>query len=221
MTEAPKALGFTRSKPGHLPPLRAAAGVPTLAPGDIGVVYDHKPSLVHELIHARNRRIAGATEWSNLTHLFCVTSAEGDIIEELGGGPEIHNVSKYRGQDFWIIHVDATPAQRALCVKRWLAQLGTKYDRMAYVSEGMLCFGWPISLRSISDRNVFDCSALGCYGLLASVVDFHRPFDVMTPADVAMDYRLPLDSPPLPLTRTGRMLDLVVVAGRLIGRAFR
>jgi hypothetical protein len=201
----------TRCRPGDLPQ--------KILPGDIGLVYDHKPSATHELIHARNRQIAGGTEWANLTHSFCVVDEDGSIVEALSEGMMLNNVSKYKDADFWIIHVNATPEQRQLAVRRVKRQLGLKYDFLAFVSEGMLCFGWPISIRSTN--LVYICSGLACFMALAYEVSFPRPFDLMTPCEIGMYFNLPIHEAPAPMTFTGRVLDRVVTVGKLIGGLFK
>jgi hypothetical protein len=205
-----KVATHSRSLPGQLPL--------TFQPGDIGLVYDHKPSITHELIHARNRQIAGATEWANLTHSFCIVDDKGSIVEALSEGMMLNHISKYKNADFWIIHVEATPEQRQLGASRVMRQLGLKYDFLAFVSEGMLCFGWPISIRTIN--RVFICSALVCFMALAYVVSFPRPFDLMTPCEIGMYFKLPIQEAPAPMTFTGRVLDRTVTVGKLIAHIF-
>lgn len=217
MTTTPRTtgleLGHERSRPGELP-------LDTLLPGDIGLVYDHKPSATHELIHARNRHIAGATEWANLTHAFVVTDAGGAIIEALSEGMTVNHVSKYKDQDFWIIHVPASREQRALAQERALNLKGLKYDFLAFVTEAMLCFQIPLSIRWCGQNRVFICSAATCYIALAYTVDFPRALDVITPCEIGMKYQLPIAETPAPLTFWSRLLDGVVTVGRLIGRMF-
>lgn len=206
--ETTSAVTHTRSRPGSIPT--------GLKPGDIGLVYDHKPTMTHELIHARNRQIAGATEWANLTHSFTVVAESGAIVESLSQGQMLNHISKYRDADMWIIHVQATPEQRQLAAVRALRQVGFGYDFLAFVSEGALCFGWPVSIRFT--KQAFICSAEVCFNALAYEVSFPRPFDLMTPCEIGMYFKVPIDEAPAPLTFIGRILDRVVTVGRLIGR---
>jgi hypothetical protein len=211
---------YSRYKPGEQPEqLTRAAAPSTMKPGDVGFVYDHKPSLVHEAIWARQRAEAGKdSEWANLTHMFCCLDDKGTIIEALSEGQMVNDISKYKGMDYWIVHVDANDEQRALSVARWEKQKGLKYSKITFVSETLLCWGIPLRL---GWGNQFICSALAGFGMLTWVVSFPQPFEEQTPFDVARFLELPINSPIRPLSFIGRFMNRIVFVGRIFTSPFR
>lgn len=208
---------YYRYRSGELPTSSLQSKyIDRMNPGDIGFVYNHAPTLVHEAIWARQRAEAGKnSEWANLTHTFCMLDDNGTIIEALSEGMIIGNVSKYKDMDFWIVNVDADDEQRALAVARWRKQEGVKYSKITFVSEALLSFGFPLR---IGWGYQFICSGLTGFGMLAWVVSFPKMFEEQTPFDLAQFLQLPINSPIHPLSFTGRLMNRIVLVGRLFRR---
>lgn len=207
---------ITRHPPGQLPA--------TFTPGDFGLVRDWKEDALGELIQAGERADLGPEAkdpeklaYANLTHSFGIVDTKGGIVEANAGGIERQHITKYLNADFYIVHVDATPEQRALCVARWEANVGVGYDKLDFVGLALSdTLGWPISIHS--SKKMFICSGYVSYGLLAHVVDFLKPIETMKPADLAIKFNLVVTEAPVALGFFARFLDGFRTAGRLFGR---
>lgn len=183
-------------------------------PGDIFVVRDWVEDKIGALIQARERAVYGKTAWANLTHSGCIVSASGQIVEANRPGIERKSIEKYRQADLYVIHVNASLEQRALCVKRWEAQVGTRYDILDFVGLGLqTLLGWNVSIHSFKR---FICSGLCCYGALAYVVDFAIPAEAMTPADIAHHFGLAMGEPPSRPSFFSRFLDRLVTVAKVL-----
>lgn len=184
-------------------------------PGDMGVVSDPKaPDALSQLIQARERAVYGRTGWANLIHSFGILDKSGAIAEAQQQGVQRNHISDYKDQDFFIIRVVATTAQRNLCVRRWESCVGMEYDVLGFVGLGLQTLvGWHVL---ITDSHGLICSALCCYGALAYVEKFSFPYQAMTPADLAHDFAFPIEEDPVPLGFFSRLLDGLVSVAKAI-----
>jgi hypothetical protein len=174
--------------------------------------YDTKRfDLIGNLIRAGERARDGAREDSaRWTHSAMIVSVDGDLVEALEGGIAHTNISKYDSVETLVVRppIRRGDSRRAYAVRFALAQVGTKYDVLDFVSFAMSLLtrlDWSLH----SDKR-FICSQL-CARATEAMTDHGYPYpcEAMLPADLA-EYWGALSGEPLaPVSFFGRVLDVV------------
>lgn len=185
-------------------------------PGDILLVDDYTggSDLLGNLIRAGERARYGQSDYARWTHSALIVSEAGDLVEALADGIDHTHIRKYAGVDTLVVSppIPADDPRRAYAVRFALAQVGTSYDRMDFVSLAM-------SLLTRLDWSLHSDKRFICSGLCSRATESYTasgypyPTEAMLPADLA-DYWGALSGEPLPpLSFFGRVLDLVKSVG--------
>lgn len=194
--------------------------MPTYTPGDILLVNDYTggSDLLGNLIRAGERARYGDTMYSELTHSAMIVSANGDLVEALAQGIVKSHISKYTpAQQAAIVSppVPFADPRRAFAVRFALAQVGTSYDVLDFVSLAFsLLLGTDLSIHK--DR-AYICSGL-CSRATESYTEAGYPYppEAMMPGDLAAFWKALPDTPGPPPSLVGRLLDKLRALARAI-----
>lgn len=182
-------------------------------PGDVLLVNDYTggSDLLGNLIRAGERARDGAREDSaRWTHCAMIVSADGDLVEALAGGIDHTHVSKYANVETLVVKCSPRPNdnRRAYAVRFALAQVGTSYDVLDFISLAM-------SLLTRLDWSLHNDRRFICSGLVSRATESYTdhgypyPSECILPADIA-EYWGALSGMPLaPVSFFGRALDLL------------
>jgi hypothetical protein len=173
------------------PGREAAAWVP----GDF--LLTHGSSFYSRLIRfGQGLRIHGEdrayTYWN---HAALVAGHDGELIEALGEGVVRTHVSRYKECEYTVVHLDATPEDRAQVVAfaRWVTDGTPRYGWAAIVSISLtLLTGGKFSF--FVDGQ-FICSGLVARALERTDAIFNRSPSHVMPADLAKYFQVRVPAP--------------------------
>lgn len=126
------------------------------------------------------------TKWS---HVALITSIDGEIIEAQAKGIVVDHISKYTPKEYFVVHIDATDADREQMLAFARACVGSKYGMATFFSIGMsLLTGLKLSF-GFDGEEV--CSGLVARALERTQAIFPRDASHISPADLASYYLRP------------------------------
>jgi hypothetical protein len=188
--------------------------VTTYTPGDILLVDDYDTKhfdLLGNLIRAGERARDGATsDGVRWTHSAMIVSADGDLAEALEGGIARTNIRKYHAVETLVVSppIPADDPRRAYAVRFALAQVGTSYDVMDFVSLAM-------SLLTRLDWSLHSDKRFICSGLCARATEAYTdsgypyPSEAILPADLGAYWGASSGAALPSVSFFGRALDLL------------
>lgn len=185
----------------HYPPGRSPI---VTVPGDL-ILFKRK-GIYSKLIGFGQKLRRGYKGYAYWTHVGCVASYRGGLIEALGKGIVVGDLSKYEDVDYYYVDIKADEHDRNQMVKFLQASLGRPYGYLDILSLTMtLVVGNRLSF---GDPGTLVCSTLAAQMLCRG--DFIFPTDPgqMMPADLAKLFKVgetkPSISPiPPPVTVPG------------------
>lgn len=155
-------------------------------PGDFFLV--HKTKIIPKLIQFGQRR-RFTKEEAYWNHCGTFTDEDGNIIEALvRSGVTQGNISKYKGVEYIVVHIDSSDEGRAKMQKvaQWL--VGRPYGLLSDISLAFWCiFGGHFDF-SLDDQII--CSAVCARVLEADGYMFDRGSQREMPADLARHYKV-------------------------------
>lgn len=180
----------------------------TAKPGDILLVRDYtgQGDLIGELIMAGERARYGDSDMARWTHSALVVNGRGDVAEALEEGVRVSPLSKYAAVETLIVSPQVDPSARAYACRFALAQVGTDYDVLDFVTLALsLLTGLNLSLHS--DKR-FICSGLvGRATEAYTHAGYPLPSEQLMPADLGSYFGALTGVPLPPLSFFARALD--------------
>ena len=167
----------------HFPP-GEAPGV--TVPGDF--VLTHGDAWTSRMIRfGQALRIYGDdrtyTYWN---HAAMIVGADGSIVEALGAGVRVGNLSTYLRASYHIVHIDASAADRVQVVRYTESQVGIPYGFLTIVG---IAFGLLTGAKFTFDfEGQHICSGLVARSLERTDAIFNRSPEHIMPADLAKYY---------------------------------
>jgi hypothetical protein len=204
----------------HYPPGEAPD---VLVPGDFSL---HRASsdksrggattALGKLIQAGERVRFGNSDFARWTHSTLIVSAEGEIVEAIESGVTEDNIEKYRNSDYMIVHVTATPEQRALACGFARTRVGDEYGILNFIGLALQSlFGWTLSVHL---GGQYICSGLVSRATEKYIEGYPRTPEDMMPGDLAYFWGANSGEPLPPLGFIGRALNLLVTVVDLFRR---
>ena len=133
--------------------------------------------------HGENRK------YSRWSHSGTFLDNNGTIIEALGAGVRIDNISKYKHLTYYIVNTKLSPANRVQSLNAVKSFLKDKYGFMSNISIG-INFLTGIKLQ-FTIKNTINCSGLVSMGLWAAGIIFDGTPQLFAPADLAAAFDVP------------------------------
>lgn len=172
--------------------------IATINPGDFFLL--HNTTFWSKLIifgqwlryHGENRKFIG---WS---HCGMFLDRKGTIIEALGAGVAIDNISKYKDLTYYVVHTKLSSPNKAQAVSGAKSFIKDKYGFLSNISIGAH-FLTGIKLQ-FTMNNTINCSGLVAMALWAGGIIFNGTPQMFAPADLAVAFNIP--SPPKVKTKT-------------------
>lgn len=136
-----------------------------------------------KLIQAGERVRFGDCDFARWTHSTLIVSEQGDLCEAIESGVALDNIEKYRGSDYLVVHVVASPEQRELACGFGRSHVGDKYGVLNFVGLAVQAlFGWNLSIHMDGQ---FICSGLVSRATEKYIVAYPRSPEDMMPGDLA------------------------------------
>jgi hypothetical protein len=118
------------------------------------------------------------------------------------------NIEKYRGTDYIVVHVIATPEQRALACGFATTRVGDRYGVLNFLGLAIQAlFGWNLSVHMDGQ---FICSGLVARATEKYIDAYPRSPENMMPGDLAYFWDAASGEPLPALGFLGRLLNLLV-----------
>jgi hypothetical protein len=174
-------------------------------PGDFLLSRAH--GFKHKMIMwGQGLRISVAADrvYRSYTHAALVVSPDGGLIEAVGSGVRRSHLKDYVGEYYEIVHITASPEDRAQAVGVAEAALGRKarYNGLATVSIALWAFTGSPLIFFIDGE--YTCSGLVARAMLAIGAVFSVDAAKVTPAQLAIYFR----AQPPPAEPRSRRLSL-------------
>jgi hypothetical protein len=161
-----------------------------------------------KLIQAGERARYGDSDFARWTHSALIVSEDGDICEAIESGVAMVNIEKYRGSDYVVVHVSASPAQRELACGFAKTRVGDEYGIVNFVGLAFQAlFGWTLSIHMDGQ---FICSGLVSRATEKYIDAYPRSPENMMPGDLAYFWNVTSGEPLPALGAIGRLLNLLV-----------
>jgi hypothetical protein len=162
-----------------------------------------------KLIQAGERARFGGSDFARWTHSTLIVSDRGDICEAIDSGVALDNIAKYRDSDYIVVHVSASPDQRALACGFAKTRVGDKYGIVNFIGLAFQAlFGWTVSVHMDGQ---FICSGLVSRATEKYIDAYPRSPENMMPGDLAYFWDATSGEPLPALGIIGRLLNLLVV----------
>ncbi|HEV3047428.1 MAG TPA: hypothetical protein VGY13_08725 [Solirubrobacteraceae bacterium] len=208
MKAAPKPdVEVARYPPGEAPAV--------LVPGDFSLhraatnkTRAGETTTLGKLIQAGERVRFGNSDFARWTHSTLIVSEGGEIVEAIESGVSEDNIEKYRGTDYMIVHVNASPEQRALACGFARSRVGERYGIVNFLGLALQClFGVTLSVHL---GGQYICSGLVARGTEKYIEGYPRTPEDMMPGDLAYFWGASSGEPLPPLGLVGRALNMLV-----------
>lgn len=161
-----------------------------------------------KLIQAGERARFGDSDFARWTHSTLIVSESGDICEAIESGVALDKIEKYRGSDYMVVHVNASPEQRKLACGFARSRVGDKYGILNFVGLAFQAlFGWTVSIHMDGQ---FICSGLVARATEKYIASYARSPENMMPGDLAYFWDATSGEPLAALGVIGRALNLLV-----------
>ncbi len=168
------------------------------------------------MIQAGERTRYGNSDFARWTHSTLIVSEDGDICEAIESGVALDNIAKYRGSDYLVVSVEASPVQRELACGFGRTRVGDKYGIVNFIGLAVQAlFGWTLSVHMDGQ---FICSGLVSRATEKYIEAYPRSPENMMPADLAYFWGVSSDELLPALGFFGRMLNLLVTLVDLFRR---
>jgi len=170
-----------------------------------------------KLIQAGERARFGNSDFARWTHSALIVSDSGDICEAIESGVALDNIEKYRGSDYIVVHVNASPVQRELACGFARSRVGDAYGITNFLGLALQAlFGWTLSIHMDGQ---FICSGLVARATEKYIDAYPRSPEDMMPGDLAYSWDATSGEPLPALGFFGRLLNLLVTFVDLFRRA--
>ncbi|TMM18534.1 MAG: hypothetical protein E6F96_06210 [Actinobacteria bacterium] len=161
-----------------------------------------------KLIQAGERARFGNSDFARWTHSTLIVSERGDICEAIESGVALDNIEKYRGSDYLVVHVSASPVQRELACGFAKTRVGDAYGVVNFIGLAFQAlFGWSLSIHMDGQ---FICSGLVSRATEKYIDAYPRSPENMMPGDLAYFWGATSGEPLPALGFIGRLLNLLV-----------
>jgi hypothetical protein len=161
-----------------------------------------------KFIQAGERVRFGNSDFARWTHSTLIVSEDGDIVEAIESGVGKRNIAEYENTDYMIVHVKATPEQRALACGFALSRVGDSYGIVNFIGLALQSlFGWTLSVHL---GGQYICSGLVARATEKYIDGYPRTPEDMMPGDLAYFWGASSGEPLPPLGLVGRALNLLV-----------
>lgn len=141
--------------------------------------------------HGENRKYI---DW---THCGMFIDRKGTIIEAIGAGVVIDNISKYKDITYSIVNPKLSAANRAQSVS---AAKSYQKDKYGWVSDVSIGFNFVTGIRvQITTNNSINCSGLVAMALWAGGITFNGTPQMFAPVDLAVAFEVPPPVQPKPV----------------------
>jgi hypothetical protein len=162
-----------------------------------------------KLIQAGERARFGNSDFARWTHSTLIVSDGGDICEAIESGVALDNIEKYRGSDYIVVHVSASPQQRELACGFARTRVGDSYGIVNFIGLAFQAlFGWTLSVHMDGQ---FICSGLVARATEKYIESYPRSPEDMMPGDLAYFWDASSGEPLPALGLLGRLLNLLVL----------
>ncbi len=196
----------------HYPPGTAPA---SFTPGDFSLHRattnkgrNGATTMLGKAIQAGERTRYGDSDYARWTHSTLIVSATGDICEAIESGVALDNISKYKGSDYMVVHVQALDVQRELACGFARTRVGDKYGIMNFVGLVVQSlFGWNLSVHMDGQ---FICSGMVSRATEKYIEAYPRSPESMMPGDLAYFWGAESDEPLPAMGWFGRALNGLV-----------
>ena len=207
-----KAARISDASVSHYPPGEAPA---VLVPGDFSLhrattnkARGGETTALGKLIQAGERVRFGNSDFARWTHSTLIVSESGEIVEAIESGVAEDNIKKYLNTDYLIVHVSATPDQRALACGFARSRVPDKYGIVNFIALAIQClFGCTLSVHL---GGQYICSGLVARATEKYIEGYPRTPEDMMPGDLAYFWAASSGEPLPPLGLIGRALNLLV-----------
>ena len=171
-------------------------------------------TVLGKLIQAGERARFGNSDFARWTHSTLIVSESGEICEAIESGVALANIEKYRGSDYIIVHVSASPGQRSLACGFATTRVPDPYGILNFVGLAFQAlFGWTISVHMDGQ---FICSGLVARATEKYIEAYPRSPENMMPGDLAYFWDASSGEPLPTLGFVGRLLNLLVTLVDLV-----
>lgn len=175
---------------------------------------DGATTALGKLIQAGERVRFGNSDFARWTHSTLIVSKSGEICEAIASGVALANIEKYRGSDYMIVHVSASPEQRSLACGFAMTRVPDPYGILNFVGLAFQAlFGWTISVHMDGQ---FICSGLVARATEKYIDAYPRSPENMMPGDLAYFWDASSGEPLPTLGLVGRLLNLLVTVVDLV-----
>jgi hypothetical protein len=166
------------------------------------------------LIQAGERSRFGYSDFARWTHSTLIVSESGQVVEAISSGVALDDIEKYRGSDYMIVHVNASPEQRRLACGFARSRVPDEYGVLNFVGLAVQAlFGWTVSIHMDGQ---FICSGLVARATEKYIDAYPRSPENMMPGDLAYFWDASSGEPLPALGPIGRLLNLLVAAADLV-----
>jgi hypothetical protein len=151
----------------------------------------------------------GNSDFARWTHSTLIVSDGGDICEAIQSGVALDNIEKYRGSDYIVVHVSASPQQRELACGFARTRVGDSYGIVNFIGLAFQALlGWTLSVHMDGQ---FICSGLVSRATEKYIEAYPRSPEDMMPGDLAYFWDASSGEPLPALGLLGRLLNLLVL----------
>lgn len=140
-----------------------------------------------------------------------IVDNQGSIIEALGRGISQSHISDYKPTEYYVVHIDATEADRQEAVTFARACLGQRYGWLTLVSIALsLLTGTKLSF-GFDGQQI--CSGLVARSLERTTAIFLPEASHIMPAYLAQYYKVEPPPPGTPAKASAQKSELASIAG--------
>ena len=133
--------------------------------------------------HGNNRK------YSRWSHCGLFLDKKGTIIEAIGAGVVVDNISKYKDLTYYIVHTKLSAPNKAQTVSAAKSFIKDKYGWVSDVSIG---FHFLTGIRlQVTMNDTINCSGLVAIALWAGGIIFDSTPQLFAPADLAVSFDVP------------------------------
>ncbi len=133
--------------------------------------------------HGDNRKYIG---W---THTGMFIDRNGSIIEAIGAGVKIDNISKYKDKLYYVVNSKLSAPNRFQTVR---GAKSFQKDKYGWISDVSIGFNFLTGIRiQITANNTINCSGLVAMALWAGGIIFNGTPQMFAPADLAACFNVP------------------------------
>jgi hypothetical protein len=166
------------------------------------------------LIQAGERARFGDSDFARWTHSTLIVSERGQVVEAISSGVALDDIEKYRGSDYMVVHVNASPEQRRLACGFARGRVPDQYGVLNFVGLAFQAlFGWTVSIHMDGQ---FICSGLVARATEKYIDAYPRSPENMMPGDLAYFWDASSGEPLPALGLIGRLLNLLVATADVV-----